>query len=63
MPLQMGPPMDEQQMARMMEDPNVQQSLNEALSNPQIVDMLINANPMLRNMRSEEHTSELQSQD
>lgn len=34
----------------MMEDPNVQQTMNEALSNPDVVNMLIDSNPMLRNM-------------
>lgn len=46
----MGPPMDEERIQRMMSDPNVQQSMNEALSNPDFVNMLIQSNPMLRNM-------------
>ena len=46
----MGPPMDEERVQRMMSDPNVQQSMNEALSNPDFVNMLIESNPMLRNM-------------
>ena len=46
----MGPPMDDERMQRMMSDPNVQQSMNEALSNPDFVNMLIESNPMLRNM-------------
>ncbi|KAF4125030.1 ubiquilin [Geosmithia morbida] len=46
----MGPPMDEERLQRMMEDPNVQQSMNEALSNPDFVNMLIQSNPMLRNL-------------
>ncbi|TQV96283.1 hypothetical protein V2A60_003296 [Cordyceps javanica] len=46
----MGPPMDEERMARMMSDPNVQQTMNEALNNPDFVNMLIDSNPMLRNM-------------
>lgn len=46
----MGPPMDEQRLQRMMEDPNVQQSMNEALNNPDFINMLIQSNPMLRNM-------------
>lgn len=37
-------------MARMMSDPNVQQTMNEALNNPDFVNMLIDSNPMLRNM-------------
>lgn len=46
----MGPPMDEERIQRMMSDPNVQQSMNEALSNPDFVNMLIESNPMLRQM-------------
>lgn len=46
----MGPPMDDERLQRMMSDPNVQQSMNEALSNPDFVNMLIESNPMLRNM-------------
>ncbi|KAL7943068.1 hypothetical protein V8C42DRAFT_329542 [Trichoderma barbatum] len=46
----MGPPMDEERLQRMMSDPNVQQSMNEALNNPDFVNMLIDANPMLRNI-------------
>lgn len=44
----MGPPMDEERLQRMMSDPNVQQSMNEALNNPDFINMLIEANPMLR---------------
>ncbi|KAK7404135.1 hypothetical protein QQX98_010093 [Neonectria punicea] len=46
----MGPPMDEERIQRLMSDPNVQQSMNEALNNPDFVNMLIESNPMLRNM-------------
>ncbi|KAK2612796.1 hypothetical protein QQS21_001248 [Conoideocrella luteorostrata] len=46
----MGPPMDEERVQRMMSDPNVQQTMNEALGNPDFVNMLIESNPMLRNM-------------
>ncbi|KAM3515817.1 hypothetical protein MY11210_000588 [Beauveria gryllotalpidicola] len=46
----MGPPMNEESMARMMSDPNVQQTMNEALNNPDFVNMLIQSNPMLRDM-------------
>lgn len=42
--------MDEERMQRMMSDPNVQQSMNEALNNPDFVNMLIESNPMLRNI-------------
>lgn len=44
--------MDEERLGRMMADPNVQQSMNEALNNPDFVNMLIEANPMLRNIPS-----------
>ncbi|GJN70296.1 hypothetical protein PLIIFM63780_003114 [Purpureocillium lilacinum] len=46
----MGPPMDEDGIRRMMSDPNVQQAVNEAFNNPDFVNMLIQSNPMLRNM-------------
>ncbi|EHK40507.1 hypothetical protein TRIATDRAFT_153189 [Trichoderma atroviride IMI 206040] len=46
----MGPPMDEERLQRMMSDPNVQQSMNEALNNPDFINMLIDSNPMLRNI-------------
>lgn len=42
--------MDEERLQRMMSDPNVQQSMNEALNNPDFVNMLIESNPMLRNI-------------
>ncbi len=42
--------MDEERLSRMMSDPNVQQSMTEALNNPDFVNMLIESNPMLRNM-------------
>lgn len=42
--------MDEERLQRMMEDPNVRQQMNEALNNPDFVNMLIQSNPMLRNM-------------
>lgn len=42
--------MDEERLSRMMSDPNVQQSMTEALNNPAFVNMLIESNPMLRNM-------------
>ncbi|KAF5020117.1 hypothetical protein F66182_7880 [Fusarium sp. NRRL 66182] len=46
----MGAPMDEARIQRLMSDPNVQQSINEAFNNPDFVNMLIDSNPMLRNM-------------
>lgn len=45
----MGPPPSEDAMAQMLEDPNYQQTLNEALQNPAIVDMMIQNTPALRN--------------
>lgn len=46
----MGPPIDDERLQRMMEDPNVQQSMNEALNNPDFINMLVESNPMLRNL-------------
>lgn len=37
-------------IARRLEDPNFAQQMNEALSNPQMIDMMINMNPQLRAM-------------
>lgn len=45
----MGAPPSDDDMARMLEDPNVAQQLNEALNNPQIVDMMINSIPGMAN--------------
>jgi ubiquilin len=36
-------------MANMLNDPNMQQMMNEALNNPAMVDMMIQQNPLLRN--------------
>ncbi|EHL02181.1 putative Ubiquitin domain-containing protein DSK2 [Glarea lozoyensis 74030] len=44
----MGAPPNEDQMAQMLDDPNVQQSLNEALNNPAMIDMMIQSVPGLR---------------
>lgn len=46
----MGPPMDEEALERMMADPNAQQALNEVLNNPDVVNHLIESNPVLRNV-------------
>lgn len=46
--LQMGAPPSEDQMADMLSNPNVAQAMNEALNNPQLVDVMIQTNPMLR---------------
>ncbi|KAG6367895.1 hypothetical protein INS49_002094 [Diaporthe citri] len=44
----MGAPPSEDQMADMLSNPNVAQAMNEALNNPQLVDVMIQTNPMLR---------------
>ncbi|KAK4696299.1 hypothetical protein P7C71_g1594, partial [Lecanoromycetidae sp. Uapishka_2] len=46
----MGPPPDPEHMASMLENPNFASTLNEALSNPQVIDQMIRSNPMLRDM-------------
>lgn len=46
----MGAPPSNDQMADMLSDPNVQQTMNEALNNPAMIDLMIQSNPMLRNM-------------
>lgn len=48
--LQMGPPPDPDQMLSMLENPQVQATMNEALQNPALIDMMIQQNPMLRDM-------------
>jgi len=42
----MGPPPDPETMASMLENPNFASTLNEALSNPQVIDQMIRSNPM-----------------
>jgi len=44
----MGAPPNEDQIAEMLENPNMQQMMNEALSNPAMVDMIIQNTPHLR---------------
>ncbi|KAI9047619.1 hypothetical protein LZ554_008332 [Drepanopeziza brunnea f. sp. 'monogermtubi'] len=44
----MGAPPSEDQMASLLDDPNTQQMMNEALQNPAMVDMMINQIPGLR---------------
>lgn len=44
----MGAPPSDDDMATLLEDPNMQQSLNEALNNPAMIDMMINSSPLLR---------------
>ena len=46
--LQMGPPPDPEQMASMLENPNFSSQLNEALSNPDVVEQMIRSNPMFQ---------------
>lgn len=46
----MGPPPDPEHMASMLENPNFQSTLSEALSNPDVIDQMIRSNPMLRDM-------------
>ena len=46
----MGPPPDPEQMITMLENPQFQSTMNEALQNPQLIDMMIQQNPMLREM-------------
>jgi len=44
----MGAPPSEDAIASMLEDPNLQQTLNEALNNPAMIDMMIQSAPGLR---------------
>ena len=46
----MGAPPSEDQMARMLSDPSMLQTMNAALDNPQFIDYMIQSNPQLRNM-------------
>lgn len=46
----MGAPPSNDQMADMLSDPATAQMLNEALSNPDVINMMIESNPMLRAM-------------
>ncbi|KAI9789898.1 MAG: hypothetical protein M1816_005667 [Peltula sp. TS41687] len=46
----MGAPPDPESMASMLSNPQFASTLNEALSSPQFLDMLIQQNPMLRDM-------------
>lgn len=43
-------PPSAEEVARRLEDPNFAQQMNEALSNPQMIDMMINMHPQLRAM-------------
>ncbi|EAW06971.1 ubiquitin domain-containing protein DSK2 [Aspergillus clavatus NRRL 1] len=46
----MGPPPDAESMLNMLENPQFQSTINEALQNPAMIDMMIQQNPMLRDM-------------
>jgi len=46
----MGAPPTEEQMADMLSDPATAQMMNEALNNPQMIEMMIQSNPTLRQM-------------
>ena len=46
----MGPPPDPEQMIQMLQNPQFQSTMNEALSNPALIDMMIQQNPTLRQM-------------
>jgi ubiquilin len=46
----MGAPPSEEQMAEMLSDPAMAQMMNEALNNPQMIDLMIQSNPTLRQM-------------
>jgi ubiquilin len=46
----MGAPPSEEQMAQLLSDPHMIQSMNAALDNPQFLDHIINAHPYLRNV-------------
>ncbi|KAK3393690.1 hypothetical protein B0H63DRAFT_443910 [Podospora didyma] len=46
----MGAPPSEDQMAEMLSNPMIAQTMNEALSNPSFVDHMIQSNPMLASM-------------
>ncbi|EHA54436.1 hypothetical protein MCOR27_008949 [Pyricularia oryzae] len=46
----MAPPPSEEQLADLLSQPGMAASMNEALSNPAMIDYIIQSNPMLRNM-------------
>ena len=48
--LQMGPPPNPEDMINLLQNPQFASTLDEALSNPQYIDMMIQSNPMLRGM-------------
>ena len=44
----MGPPPDPENLASMLENPNFASTLNEALTNPDVVEQMIRSNPMFQ---------------
>lgn len=46
----MGPPPDPEQMISLLENPQFASTMNEALQNPQVIDQMIQGNPLLRGM-------------
>ncbi|KAL1961707.1 hypothetical protein VTN77DRAFT_1311 [Rasamsonia byssochlamydoides] len=46
----MGPPPDAEALLSMLENPQFQATMNEALQNPAVIDMMIQQNPMFREM-------------
>ncbi|KAI1942472.1 hypothetical protein LOZ66_000873 [Ophidiomyces ophidiicola] len=46
----MGPPPSSEQLINMLDNPQFQSMMNEALQNPQLLDMMVQQNPMLRDM-------------
>ncbi len=46
----MGAPPNEEQMAEMLSNPMIAQTMNEALNNPNFIDYMIRSNPTLANM-------------
>ena len=59
----MGAPPSPEDIADMFSNPQTAQAMNEALNNPDMIDMMIQNNPMLRNMPNARNAREvLQSQ-
>lgn len=49
----MGPPPDAEQLAQAMSNPQFQSTMNDLLSNPQIIDYILASNPMLSQLGPE----------
>jgi len=49
----MGPPPDAEQLAQAMSNPQFQSTMNDLLSNPQILDYILASNPMLSQLGPE----------